>query len=124
MLICSFLVASTATGQTKATVNPVERAFAAAKQNPPALRAFLVSMPKGTDLHMHLTGAIYAESFIDNAVHDLLCIDKAKMSFVPNTGTTRSLPPQPVCGDGTVPASDAYKDQALYDALVDSFSMR
>jgi len=105
-------------------VSPVERAFAAAKQSPPDLRAFLVGMPKGADLHMHLTGAIYAESFIDAAASDLLCVDKAKMSFVPNIGTTRSLPPQPVCGDGAVPASDAYKDQALYDALVDSFSMR
>ena len=124
ILISSFLVASAAIAQTKATMSPVEHAFATAKQNPPALRAFLVGMPKGADLHMHLTGAIYAENVIDTAAQDLLCIDKLKMSYVPNIGTTRSLPPQPVCGDGAVPASDAYKDQALYDALVDSFSMR
>jgi len=124
LLICSSLMVSAAMAQTRTAMSPVERAFAAARANPPALRAFLVGMPKGSDLHTHLTGAVYAESFIDAAVHDLLCVDKTTMSFVPNKGTTRSLLPQPVCGEGTVPASDAYKDQAFYDALVDGLSMR
>ena len=46
------------------------------------------------------------------------------MSFFKPSATTRSLPPQPVCGEGNVRAEDAFKDQKLYDALVDSFSMR
>ena len=36
------------------------------------LLAFLRDMPKGGDLHIHLGGAIYAESLIDYAVSDNL----------------------------------------------------
>jgi adenosine deaminase len=81
-------------------------------------------MPKGADLHMHLSGAIYAETFLKDAAEDLLCVNPATLSFTKNSGTTRSLPPQPVCGEGNVRADSAFKDQHLYDALVDSFSMR
>ena len=81
-------------------------------------------MPKGADLHMHLSGAIYAETFLKDAAADLLCVNPATLSFTKNVGTTRSLPPQPVCGEGDVRADSVFKDQHLYDALVDSFSMR
>ena len=100
------------------------RAFNAAKQTPLELTAFLTRMPKGADLHMHLAGAVYAETFIKDAVVDLLCVDPKTMSFFKPKANTRSLPPQPVCGEGNVRAEDAFKDQKLYDALVDSFSMR
>jgi adenosine deaminase len=100
------------------------RAFNTAKQSPLELSAFLTRMPKGGDLHMHLTGAIYAETFIKDAAADILCVDPKTMSFFKPKATTRSIPPQPVCGEGNVRAEDAFKDQKLYDALVDSFSMR
>lgn len=114
----------TAAAVTYAQTFAVERAFEAAKKNPPALRQFLYRMPKGGDLHMHLSGAVYAENFIDAAAHDLICIDKTKMAFVPAKASTRSLPPKPVCGKDLVPASEALHDQQLYDSLVNSFSMR
>ncbi len=100
------------------------RAFNAARQSPLELHAFLMRMPKGGDLHMHLSGAIYAETFIKDAAADLLCVDPKTMSFFKPSATTRSLPPQPVCGEGNVRAESAFKDQKLYDALIDSFSMR
>src|SRR5579864_6639421 len=40
------------------------RAFEAARSSPLNLRAFLARMPKGADLHNHLAGAVYAESWI------------------------------------------------------------
>jgi adenosine deaminase len=98
--------------------------FSAAKQSPLQLNALLARMPKGADLHTHLVGAVYAETFIKDGAADLLCVSPTTLSFVKNIGTTRSLPPQPVCGEGNVRASEAFKDQHLYDALVDSFSMR
>lgn len=100
------------------------RAFAAAANNPLALRALLVRMPKGGDLHMHLSGAVYAETFLEDARADLMCVDPVAKSLATNVGTTRSMPPQPVCGEGKIRADQAFSDQALYDALVDSFSMR
>jgi adenosine deaminase len=98
--------------------------FNAAKESPLQLNAFLARMPKGADLHMHLSGAVYAETFIKNAAADLLCVNSTTLSLTKNIGTTRSLPPQPVCGEGNVRADEAFKDQHLYDAIVDSFSMR
>jgi len=100
------------------------RAFDAAKKNPLTLRAFLAGMPKGGDLHMHLGGAIYAESFIRNAAADGLCYNPTTHGLFKPAATTRSLPPQPVCGEGNRRASDAFKDQKLYDAMVDDFSVR
>jgi len=95
-----------------------------AKQNPLQLRHFLLGMPKGGDLHNHLSGAVYAESWIRAAVEDRLCVDVAKLAFVRTTGGSQSGAEQPNCGDGSVPAANAYKDQHLFDALVDAFSMR
>jgi adenosine deaminase len=121
--------ASSTAAKTAVTVtSPREqraiRAFNSVKQSPLELNAFLTHMPKGADLHTHLSGAVYAETFIKDAAADILCVDPKTMSFFKPKATTRSLPPQPVCGEGNVRAEEAFKDQKLYDALVDSFSMR
>ena len=114
----------TALAQTPATAR-TERAFAAArKAGAPALYAFLKPFPKGADLHMHLSGAIYAETFLREAADQLLCVDTVKLAFAKNTGTTRSIPPQAVCPAGTISAVNAIQDQQLYDKLINSFSMR
>jgi adenosine deaminase len=81
-------------------------------------------MPKGADLHMHLAGAVYAETLIREAADDNLCLDLSAMSVVASKGATRSIPPKPVCGEKNVPAAAAFADQSLYTALVDAFSMR
>ncbi|MGA8102030.1 MAG: hypothetical protein WB869_07750, partial [Candidatus Acidiferrales bacterium] len=95
------------------------RALDAARNNPLELRAFLVDMPKGGDLHNHLTGAIYAETWIREAAEDHMCVDRATLSVSPPPGTA-SAP----CGVGKAAAVEAFTDQHLYDALVDAFSMR
>src|SRR5262249_22475743 len=41
-----------------------ELQLAAAKTNPLQLRQFIKKMPKGADLHYHLSGGVYAETFI------------------------------------------------------------
>jgi adenosine deaminase len=84
------------------------------------LEAFLRRMPKGGDLHMHLSGAIYAETFIRDAIVDGLCVNPSTDAFVRDTAHTAPGS----CRQGTVSASTVLKDQKLYDALVDSFSMR
>jgi adenosine deaminase len=117
-------VAATSTSAATPRELRAIRAFNTAKQSPLELNAFIARMPKGGDLHMHLSGAIYAETFIKDAAADILCVDPKTMSLFKPKATTRSIPPQPVCGEGNVRAEDAFKDQKLYDALVDSFSMR
>ncbi len=85
---------------------------------PLALHAFLSQFPKGADLHVHLSGAIYAETFIRDAGEDGLCVDTVALKFA-----------KPPCVEGTIPAARLSgvltpADQDLYDRLVDSFSMR
>ncbi len=133
-LLLSFALAVSASAQKPpakpspaAAESRAIRAFNAAKSNPSsplALHSFLIGMPKGADLHTHLSGAVYAETFLANAAADHLCVNTATLSFTKNIGTTRSLPPQPVCAEGNVSAASVFKDQKLYDALIDSFSMR
>jgi adenosine deaminase len=95
-----------------------------AKANALELEGFLAKMPKGGELHMHLSGAIYAETFLKDAAADNLCVNAKTLSFAKNSGMTGEKPAKPVCGEGLVAAASVFKDQKLYDALVDSFSMR
>jgi adenosine deaminase len=98
------------------------RALDGTRANPLHLRAFLVRMPKGGDLHVHLDGAVYAESWIRAGAEDKLCVNIASLSFVPaSAGAGNSASS---CKKGDVPAAQAFNDQHLYDALVDAFSMR
>jgi adenosine deaminase len=100
------------------------RAFEAARRNPLELYAFLYRMPKGADLHNHLSGAVYAESWIRAGAEDHLCVKLATLSFTKPEAPPGSSAAAPVCGEGEVPAAKALEDQHLYDALVDAFSMR
>ena len=87
-----------------------------ARGNSLALRAFLVNMPKGAELHYHLEGGVYAESWIRAGAEDHLCVSEASLSFLKGL--------KGGCKKGEVPAQKANSDQRLYDALVDAFSMR
>ena len=89
------------------------------RKNPSLLLAFLQEMPKGGDLHNHLAGAIYAENWIDYAVHDNLCVDRSTSNLLP-----------PPCDEGCAKYTNkpavrcAYGDQVLYNQLIDAWSMR
>src|SRR5579862_6483333 len=87
-------------------------------QGPLSLRAFLYQFPKGADLHVHLSGAIYAETFIRDAGEDGLCVDTVGMKFAkpPCRGKSESAKNF----SGVLSAAD----QDTYDRLVDAFSMR
>jgi adenosine deaminase len=94
----------------------------AAKANPLQLRHFLLGMPKGADLHNHLGGAVYAESWIRVAAQEHLCIDLQEHSLSQPKTTDASA--HAICGSGKVPADQAFKDEQLYDAVVDTYLMR
>jgi adenosine deaminase len=81
-------------------------------------------MPKGADLHNHLSGAVYAESWIRAATEDQLCVNVATLALAKPGASRENAPSRAACEDGKVPAAQAYQDQHLYNALVDAFSMR
>ncbi len=86
----------------------------AIRGTPPLLAAFLRRMPKGGDLHNHLSGAVYAESYIAWAAADGLCVERAAMALVP----------PPCTAPQAFPAAQIYRDGAVYSALIDALSMR
>ena len=90
ILILLQLVPISAIAQKPAAISPssasaaenrTAHALDLARTDPLNLYAFLARMPKGADLHNHLTGAIYAESWIRAAAADNLCVDLATHSF-------------------------------------------
>jgi adenosine deaminase len=86
----------------------------------PGLYAFLRNMPKGADLHMHLSGAVYAETFIKDAAVDNLCVDLKTLSLAQIAAAGDGA----VCPKDDVTAASVFKNQRLYDTLIDAFSMR
>src|SRR5580698_8247720 len=105
-------------------------AFEAAKKlGAPELYALLKPMPKGADLHMHLSGAVYAETFIAEGIKQGLCVaavDPGMPAVPEGQNAVRFVVPDHAapCGHGQVPAAEALQRQSLYDDLIDSFSMR
>src|ERR1700716_743812 len=58
------------------------RRLTAIRNQPLLLEAFLREMPKGGDLHNHLSGSVYAESYLKWAAEDNLCIVTATFTVV------------------------------------------
>ncbi len=111
-----FLLAAVSAAQS-----PEERAagyLESVRHQPSLLLAFLRQMPKGGDLHVHLSGAIYAESMIDWASENGLCVDRSTSKLIRtscDSCETYRYKPSVRC---------AYQDHVLYNQLVDAWSMR
>lgn len=117
-LACLPLSVVAAVAQTTAEARAAHAYDFAVKGGPLALHAFLDQFPKGADLHVHLSGAVYAETFIKDAAEDGICVDPKGLTFA-----------DPPCSAPLVEAKDLSgiltpSEQDLYDRLVDSFSMR
>jgi adenosine deaminase len=91
------------------------RYFASIRNDPGLVLAFLGEMPKGGDLHIHLSGAIYAESYLRWAAADNLCVAAATLAIVGGTCDVSA---------GRPPASTVVANNALYDQAIDAMSMR
>src|SRR5580765_4421091 len=108
LLVCAGGVSAQTTPQTEKTV----RYFETARTSPSKLFAFLVQLPKGGDLHSHLSGAVYAESYIQWASESGACINTTTMFG--------SLP----CKPGDVPVANALTNSVFFHQIVDAWSMR
>ncbi len=90
----------------------VERYLRSIRNQPPLLSAFFRRMPKGGDLHNHLTGAIYAETYIHWAAAAGDCVRLADMTAV-----------RPPCGPMDPPIRNALRQSGLYTAILHAWSM-
>jgi hypothetical protein len=85
------------------------------RESPPLLVDFLAHMPKGGDLHNHLSGAVYAESYMEYAAEDGLCVDLETVSLIsPPCDVARQRPA----------AALALQNEDLHNRLIDAWSMR
>jgi adenosine deaminase len=123
-VVTAQMAAGVALAEQPSAAQRTAQDLAKVRDDPLLLYDFLVRMPKGADLHSHLTGATYAESHILAGVEDDLCVDTVAKAFARSQPVMAGAEPHPVCEKGDVPASDALKDPGLYNALIDSFSMR
>ncbi|HUR36953.1 MAG TPA: hypothetical protein VM009_03990 [Terriglobales bacterium] len=112
---------------TNAAEQRTAKYFESIKNDPLALRQFLYNLPKGGDLHNHVSGAIYAESFIQWAAEDGWCIEKATLNIVRPKASPidAARDAKPACDKNNErPATDALGDPAFYTELVDAMSIR
>jgi adenosine deaminase len=117
LLLCAAVGQAQTPGGKRSLESQEQRAaryFESVRKLPPQQFAFLLQMPKGGDLHSHLSGAVYAESFIEWAATKGLCINQTTM-------TLSQLPCDPADG---VPASTALTNAVLYRQMIDAWSMR
>jgi adenosine deaminase/adenosine deaminase CECR1 len=86
------------------------------RDSPPIVRTFVQRMPKGGDIHTHLSGAVYAEHYLEWAAMDGYCVDTVAIKLV--------LPQN--CGQAPnyIPVRDLVKRTDLYDALINRWSLR
>jgi adenosine deaminase len=90
----------------------VERYLNSIRNDAGRLRSFMLDLPKGGDLHNHLSGAASTELLISLAARDGMCIDTT--TFVAAAG---------LCGPGQRPATDTATDPAFYRAVLMAWSM-
>lgn len=87
------------------------------KASPPRLRAFLAAMPKGADLHSHLSGAVYAESNLLAGAKAGDCLDSTTQKIAkPPCDPAKNRPLAEVMAGG--------KTQDAINRAIDGQSMR
>lgn len=105
------LDATTACATPAACEQQAADRFDAILGDPAALDAFLAAVPKGGDLHQHLSGAVYAETYLDWARADGVCINTSTFAAVAASSCSASTQPAPASG-------------SFFDQIVRAWSMQ
>jgi adenosine deaminase len=93
----------------------VSRYLDSIRNNPSLLLAFARKIPKGGDLHNHLSGAVYAEDYLRYAARDGDCVQQPSMTIIAAPcDVSRARPP----------VAEAFEDSSLHTSLLDALSMR
>jgi adenosine deaminase/adenosine deaminase CECR1 len=98
--------------------------FDALKQRQsPLLIPLLRQLPKGADLHTHLSGAVYGETYLRWALEKNLCVNQTTFYLTKPTCDKQVCQ----CTTSEVAVKDVRYDKRyseLYGAIIDSWSMR
>ena len=121
VVLCVAAASFAATAPVGSSEAQTARYFDSISKDPNLLVAFLLEMPKGGDLHNHLSGAIYAETLIDWAKEQRACVDPKTYYLTPSLKLSTG---DPYCPAPTVLAETALANPVLYRGMVDAYSMR
>ncbi len=99
------------------------RARPLSRARPPSTPSF-TKCPKARICTPILPALCMRKAFIREATENNLCVNPKTIVLYKTMAMTRSLPPQPVCGEAGEPAANALSNQKLYDQLINAFSMR
>ncbi|MBA2656066.1 MAG: adenosine deaminase [Tatlockia sp.] len=91
-----------------------QRYFESIKTKPEELYTLLKTMPKGGDLHNHLSGASYAEKMIRYAENDHLCLNTKTYAVFTKTD----------CDKQSLLDAKLLTKKELHDKLIKAWSMR
>ena len=112
-LVCASVAALAPASPIAAQGDPVGVYLDSVRHEPDLLAAFLRDMPKGGDLHLHLSGATSTETLLRFATDGGLCVD---------TVTLEALAPP--CRAGGRPAAGTETDPGFRDAVIAAWSMK
>lgn len=98
--------------QTRFREEFVQWIFNSLRGDEGGLRELLKEMPKGADLHSHLSGAVTTERLIEWGAEDGLCVDTTTFAAAP-----------PPCQQGQAPLAEALSDPTLYNNVLAAWSM-
>jgi adenosine deaminase len=113
LLLASALALALLVPAARADERGAAQALERFRDQPARLNPFLYGMPKGADLHMHLSGAVYAEALLRFGARAGACADTV----------TLTASPAP-CLPGQRPLLDAFSDNSFQDQLVNAWSMK
>jgi hypothetical protein len=112
-LLLALILCSRAASAQNAEARTAAR-FESIKSDSTKLLEFLRAMPKGGDLHNHLSGAINAVSWVQWAADDGYCFIVATASIA-----------RPPCNESDrIPASRVLTDSSLFSTAINALSMR
>jgi adenosine deaminase len=83
------------------------------RHQPARLNQFLWDLPKGGDIHMHLSGAVYAEDMVRYGAENRDCVDLFTFAASP-----------PPCMPGQRPLREALIDNNFQNQVVGAWSMK
>ena len=126
-LILSACGGGSSGGSAISAETSTEKFFEKIRGNSTLERAFLYQMPKGGDVHNHLSGAILAESYIGWAADLNYCVcanqkcgNDAQYTIKAPTGS----PPACDTAGGLAPVAESIQNPTFYNSMIDAMSMR
>lgn len=118
IVVALALPAPSAAAATSPAETRTARHLDSIRGKPAKLRAFMKAMPKGADLHNHLSGAVPTEKLVGLAVLDRLCIDTTTLTAMPAPAAAGGP-----CPAGQRAAADSTTDESFLTQIVRAWSM-